>query len=153
MQRIAILLGLLSALSIPASSHALGFIKAREVALRWAGEVEKDFGMDCTYEEGDGLDTLRFKRSGVQGELLVTKDAFELNARLGFLLGAFKDRIEAQIVKTLASMAPSEDASLSGQPVNELPSKVAARLVDKSPADPANPASILVAKTPVVREK
>jgi len=130
--------------------HALGFIKAREVALRWAGQVEKDFGMDCTYDEGDGLDTLRFKRSGVQGELLVTKDAFELNARLGFLLGAFKDRIEAEIVKTLATMAPSEGATLTSLSVNELPSKLADRLADKWPAKPVYTP---VAKKPVVGKK
>ena len=31
----------------------------------------------------------------------VTADHFELDAQLGFLLGAFKDRIESEIVKNL----------------------------------------------------
>ena len=31
----------------------------------------------------------------------MTKDRFELDARLGFLLGAFRDRIETEIVKNL----------------------------------------------------
>ena len=33
--------------------------------------------------------------------LRVTADHFELDALLGFLLGAFKDRIESEIVKNL----------------------------------------------------
>jgi hypothetical protein len=33
--------------------------------------------------------------------LKVTKDGFELHAKLGFLVGAFKDKIEAEISKNL----------------------------------------------------
>ena len=57
--------------------------------------------MTCTYEEGKALDEVCFTRSGVQGTLSVTKNKFELNAKLGFLLGAFKARIETEIVKNL----------------------------------------------------
>ena len=88
--------------------HTLGFSKARKIAFDWAEQVEKEFGMACTYEEGRGADLVRFTRSGVQGELQVTKDKFELDAKLGFLLGAFKGRIEAEIVKLLDSMLPSD---------------------------------------------
>ena len=38
---------------------------------------------------------------GANGELKITKDRFELDARLGLLLGAFKERIESEIVKSL----------------------------------------------------
>ena len=31
--------------------HALGLPKARQLALRWAEQVETDFGLQCTYEE------------------------------------------------------------------------------------------------------
>ena len=88
--------------------HTLGMAKARKIAFEWAEQVEKDFGMECVYEEGHGADLVRFTRSGVQGELHVTKDRFELDARLGFLLGAFKGRIEAEIVKLLDHMLPHE---------------------------------------------
>ena len=88
--------------------HALGFAKARKLAFDWAEQVEKEFGMQCTYEEGKAADLVRFTRSGVQGELRVTKDKFELHAKLGFLLGAFKGRIEAEIVKMLDALLPSE---------------------------------------------
>jgi len=88
--------------------HTLGMARARKMAFLWAEQAEKDFDMQCTYEEGRTADLVRFSRSGVQGELHVTKDRFELEARLGFLLGAFKGRIEAEIVANLdALLAPA----------------------------------------------
>jgi putative polyhydroxyalkanoate system protein len=63
--------------------------------------VEAQFGMVCTYEEGRARDEVCFTRSGVDGTLTVTKDHFELRAHLGFLVGAFKGRIESEIVKNL----------------------------------------------------
>ncbi|MCY7306023.1 MAG: polyhydroxyalkanoic acid system family protein [Rhodoferax sp.] len=92
-------------------AHTLGFAKARKIAFDWAEQVEREFGMECTYEEGRSADLVRFTRSGVQGELHVTKDKFELDARLGFLLGAFKGRIEAEVVKLLDTMLPHEAAA------------------------------------------
>ena len=84
--------------------HHLGHAGARKLAYAWAEQVEAEFGMDCTYEEGKTDDTVNFSRSGVHGTLQVHKDRFELNAKLGFLLGAFKDRIEAEIVKNLDTL-------------------------------------------------
>ncbi len=119
-------------------AHALGFARARKVAFDWAEQVEKEFGMECTYEEGKNADTVQFKRSGVQGALQVTQDNFELDAKLGFLLGAFKDRIEAEIVKMLDGMAPA-NATVA-------PAPAAAQSVVKSVPRP-------VAKKAAVRKK
>ena len=91
--------------------HTLGLAKARKIAFDWAEQVERDFSMECTYEEGRSADLVRFTRSGVQGELQVTKDRFELDARLGFLLGAFKGRIEGEIVKMLDTLVPQAPAA------------------------------------------
>ena len=82
-------------------AHALGLAKARKLAFKWAETAEQKLDMECTYEEGKTADLVTFTRSGVNGELKVTKDSFALNARLGFLLGAFKERIEGEIVKNL----------------------------------------------------
>lgn len=82
-------------------SHALGLTKARKIALQWAEEVEKSFAMDCTILEGEHSDTVEFTRSGVKGELLVEADRFTLDAKLGFLLGAFSKTIESEIEKNL----------------------------------------------------
>lgn len=81
--------------------HTLGLHEARKIAFKWAEHAEAEFGMDCTYEEGKLVDEVGFSRSGVQGTLRVTKDTFELKAKLGFLLGAFKATIESEIVKNL----------------------------------------------------
>ena len=81
--------------------HKLGMGGARKLAWRWAEQAENDFDMSCTYEEGEECDEVQFTRSGVSGTLKVSADKFELDARLGFLLGAFKDRIESEIVKNL----------------------------------------------------
>ena len=81
--------------------HALGLAKARKIAWRWAEEVESKFDMECTVIEGQTSDTVEFTRSGVSGSLVVARDHFELQARLGFLLGAFSKTIEAEITKNL----------------------------------------------------
>ena len=90
--------------------HSLGLPQARKLAFRWAEAAEEKLDMECTYEEGKTADLVSFTRSGVNGELKVTKDRFELDARLGFLLGAFKDRIESEIVKNLDLLLAAEGA-------------------------------------------
>lgn len=81
--------------------HNLGLSKAREIAWKWAEEVEQGFDMACTVIEGETSDTVQFKRSGVSGELIVAPDHFELQAKLGFLLGAFAKTIEKEILQNL----------------------------------------------------
>jgi putative polyhydroxyalkanoate system protein len=81
--------------------HALGLAKARKIAFVWAEHVEERFGMRCTYQEGKTADEVCFSRPGVDGTLRVTRDEFELQAKLGFLVGTFKGRIESEIVKNL----------------------------------------------------
>jgi putative polyhydroxyalkanoate system protein len=89
--------------------HALGLPQARKLAFRWAEVAEKKLEMDCTYAEGKTSDVVSFKRPGASGELKVTKDRFELDARLGLLLGVFKSRIESEIVKNLDQLLEQED--------------------------------------------
>ena len=78
-------------------THGLGLAKARKTAWKWAEHVEEKFGMECTVIEGDKSDVVEFTRSGVDGKLRVSADAFELDAKLGFLLGAFRGKIESEI--------------------------------------------------------
>jgi putative polyhydroxyalkanoate system protein len=84
--------------------HTLGLAAARKLAWQWAEQAENEFDMSCTYEEGRKADEVQFTRSGVNGCLRVTEDRFVLDARLGFLLGAFKERIESEIVKNLDTL-------------------------------------------------
>ena len=85
-------------------SHKLGLSKAREVAWQWAEDVEKKFDMECTVIEGETSDTVEFTRSGVNGRLIVAADHFDLDAKLGFLLGAFSKTIEGEIEKNLDAL-------------------------------------------------
>ncbi len=84
--------------------HTLGLAKARKIAFKWAAQAETEFGMACSYTEGEAVDEVSFSRSGVKGTLDVDATRFELRAQLGFLLGAFKQRIEAEIVKNLDTL-------------------------------------------------
>jgi putative polyhydroxyalkanoate system protein len=92
-------------------SHTLGLAEARKIAFQWAEQVEEKFDMQCSYEEGKTKDEVRFSRSGVEGDLAVTKDSFVLNAKLGFLLGAFKDKIEGEITKNLDDLLKKKPAA------------------------------------------
>lgn len=91
--------------------HTLGLAKARKVALQWAEEAESRFQMECSILEGKTSDTVQFKRSGVNGTLVVAADHFDLNAKLGFLLGAFSKTIESEIEKTLDGLLNASAAA------------------------------------------
>jgi putative polyhydroxyalkanoate system protein len=84
--------------------HTLGLAKARKIAWQWAEDVEKKFDMECTVVEGEFSDTVEFTRTGVNGRLVVAADHFDLDAKLGFLLGAFSKTIEAEIQKNLDAL-------------------------------------------------
>ncbi len=84
--------------------HGMTLPDARKAAFSWAEQAEAKFDMACTYEEGSTSDVCSFSRSGVSGTLTVDKSSFELSAKLGFLLGAFKDKIEGEIVKNLDAL-------------------------------------------------
>ena len=91
--------------------HGMSMAQARAAAFKWAEQAEEKFDMSCTYEEGSTLDEVSFTRSGVSGTLTVTEDVFQLQAKLGFLLGAFRDKIESEIVKNLDALIAKKPAT------------------------------------------
>jgi putative polyhydroxyalkanoate system protein len=95
-------------------THALGLAKAREIAWKWAEEAEAKFDMECTVIEGEFSDTVEFARSGVNGRLIVAADHFDLEAKLGFLLGAFSKTIETQIEQTLDGLLAKGNKAAAG---------------------------------------
>jgi putative polyhydroxyalkanoate system protein len=104
--------------------HTLGLPGARKIAFQWAEQAETEFGMSCTYEEGQTVDEVCFERSGVNGTLTITHEKFELNAKLGFLLGAFKGAIEQEIVKNLDELLQAKPKSKSrAKAASEAPTK------------------------------
>ena len=91
--------------------HSLGLKRAREIAWDWAEQVEQKFDMECTVLEGETSDTVEFTRSGCSGTLIVAADHFDLNAKLGFLLGAFKATIEGEVQKELDKLLAGASSS------------------------------------------
>lgn len=89
-------------------AHAFGLTRARAIALSWAEELEERYAMDCTIHEGDDSDTVTFVREGVNGSLEVRGDSFELQARLGFLLSAFRKQIENEVGRVLDALLAKE---------------------------------------------
>ena len=92
-------------------AHTLGLTGAREVAERWREQAEQEWGMTCTSEPGDSSDRMRFERSGVSGSLMVTASQFDLQLKLGFLLGAYSGKIEEKIRANLDELLGPESAS------------------------------------------
>ncbi len=90
--------------------HTLGLAKARKVAWQWAEQAEQEFDMECSVLEGETSDTVEFSRSGVKGRLVVAADHFDLEAKLGFLLGAFSKTIEGEITKNLDTLLAAPEA-------------------------------------------
>ena len=74
------------------------------VAERWREQAEKEWGMACEFEPGEYEDRMRFARSGVSGELSVTENRFDLQIKLGFLLGAYSSKIEEKIQANLDAL-------------------------------------------------
>jgi putative polyhydroxyalkanoate system protein len=103
-------------------THSLGLAEARKVAYKWAEDAEKKLDMECTYEEGKTADEVQFKRSGVDGTLKVTATGFDLHAKLGFLLGAFKGKIESEIEKNLDALL-AKSAEKSATPAKKAAAK------------------------------
>ncbi len=117
--------------------HSLGLPAARKIAYRWAEQAEEGLQMQCTYEEGKQADQVLFTRSGADGTLHVTASQFELRAKLGFLLGAFKGRIETEITKNLDAMlaeavSAKAAAQSAAQPAVKPVAKPAAKLATKA---------------------
>ena len=81
--------------------HAQGLAQARRIALAWAQELQVKYQMECRYQKTKSRDALEFSGKGVSGTLHITAKQFELDAELGLLLGVFKAKIEAAIVRKL----------------------------------------------------
>ena len=95
--------------------HPLGMPEARKIARQWVQKAEQKFDLECAYQEGDTQDTVHFSRAGIKGTLQVQADQFELAAELGFLFGAFKQRIEAELSAQFDSLLATGANGASAQ--------------------------------------
>lgn len=86
----------------------MGIERARDIARKWIGDAERDYGMTCTYAESPDGDTAQFKRPGVNGTVQVTASVFTMDIKLGFLLDAFSAQIEQKVTRNLDQMLASQ---------------------------------------------
>ncbi len=77
--------------------HDLPLSDARKKIERVAKSIEKRFDIQYGW---DG-DTLKFERSGVHGQIVLTKTTVRVFAHLSFLLIPLKGAVEGEIEKQL----------------------------------------------------
>jgi len=73
--------------------HALTLKDARAVVEKMAAQLKKQFDFESAWKQG----VLYLQRTGISGQVEVTKDHVQLDATLGPLLGFLKPRIEKEI--------------------------------------------------------
>ncbi|KEF30684.1 MAG: poly(3-hydroxybutyrate) depolymerase [Gammaproteobacteria bacterium] len=73
--------------------HSLDKAHARQAAETLAQDLSKQFDVNYQWEG----DVLRFKRSGVKGQLTIDHADLHIHLELGMLLRPFKSKIEQEI--------------------------------------------------------
>ena len=85
--------------------HGLSLADAQAIAAAWAQSAQDDFGMQVQIapDPAPPQDHVlwHFRRTGAHGTLRVTSERFVLDVTLGFLLGTYRDRIEAGLLQSL----------------------------------------------------
>ncbi|CAN0595620.1 polyhydroxyalkanoic acid system family protein [Marinobacter sp. M-5] len=74
-------------------AHSMDKAHARQAAETLAEDLSKQFDVNYQWEG----DVLRFKRSGVKGQLNITHNDLHIRLELGMLLRPFRSRIEQEI--------------------------------------------------------
>jgi putative polyhydroxyalkanoate system protein len=96
-------------------SHSLSIAKAKALVQRTADGLASEHDLESEWHGN----TLRFHRSGVDGEMLVTDSKIELDVTLGLLMKPFKakfvNRIEHDLDKLLAEKEPGTQAKKSAK--------------------------------------
>lgn len=80
--------------------HSLSLDEAKQTAQKFADQLKKEYQLESEWQGN----TLNFTRSGLNGKLDVTEKDVSLDISLGFMLKAFKGKIQAEIDKKLNTM-------------------------------------------------
>ena len=80
-----------------ARPHSLSLAKAKALAQKTADALAEEYQLTSEWHG----DTLRFHRSGVDGQMHVTDSEIRLDVSLGLLLKAFKGAIAGHIERNL----------------------------------------------------
>lgn len=80
--------------------HTMSLEEAKQTAQKLADQLQKEFQLDSQWQGN----TLNFTRSGVKGKLDVTDKDVTVDISLGFMLKAFKGKIQTEIDKNIDKM-------------------------------------------------
>jgi putative polyhydroxyalkanoate system protein len=80
--------------------HSMSLEEAKQTAQKLADQLQKEFQLDSQWQGN----TLNFTRSGVKGKLDVTEKDVTVDISLGFMLKAFKGKIQSEIDKNIDKM-------------------------------------------------
>lgn len=83
-------------------SHDLTPKAARKKVERMADALAKRFEAECTWKG----DVLSIEHPNVNGKVVVGKDEIVVEAKLGFLLAMFRDRVDGELVRILDAEFP-----------------------------------------------
>lgn len=87
-------------------SHDLAPKAARKKVERMADALSKRFDAECTWKG----DVLSIEHSNVNGKVVVGEDEIVVEAKLGFLLAMFRDRVDEELVRILDAEFPEAKA-------------------------------------------
>jgi putative polyhydroxyalkanoate system protein len=107
--------------------HALPLARAKELVQQAADDLGAEYDLTSEWHG----DTLRFHRSGVEGQMKVSASEIDLAVTLGFLLKPFKARfveaIEHNFDRLLAGAGKGAKAAKPAKAPARKPAKKAAR--------------------------
>lgn len=81
-------------------AHSLSLEDARKVAQQLADQLKDQFQLDSEWHGN----TLKFNRSGVKGHVQVSDKDVAVEISLGFMLKAFKGKIQSEVTKNMDKM-------------------------------------------------
>lgn len=81
-------------------THSMTLEDAKKTAQKLADQLKKDFQLDSQWQGN----TLNFSRSGVKGSLDVTDKDVSIDISLGFMLKAFRAKIQAEVEQNIKTM-------------------------------------------------
>ncbi len=87
-------------------SHDLTAKAARKRVERMAAALSERFDAECTWKG----DVLSIEHPNVNGKVVVGKDEIVVEAKLGFLLAMFRDRVDGELVRILDAEFPEAKA-------------------------------------------
>jgi len=87
--------------------HELTPAAARQKVERVAELLTKRFDADCRWKG----DVLSITHPSVNGSIVVGKDDIIIEAKLGFMLAMFRDRIDEELVRILDKEFPGPERS------------------------------------------